>query len=115
MWQHYLCPCAVFTKTSEGFAPAYLAGIRHDLSQTTEIETLAEDLAQYHAEFADLYYRVEPAHWGEKYLQGLLLPIERKSIEPLALALAGAMSRLCNNSLGKTLGKQTCKIPGGTS
>ncbi len=35
MWQDRLRPCAVFTETSEGFAPYYLAGIRHDLSQTT--------------------------------------------------------------------------------
>ena len=35
MWQHRLCPCAVFTEASEGFAPHYLAEIRHDLSQTT--------------------------------------------------------------------------------
>ena len=35
MRQDHLRPCAVFTETSEGFAPYYLAGIRHDLSQTT--------------------------------------------------------------------------------
>jgi len=38
MWQDRLRPCAVFTETSEGFAPYYLAGIRHDLSQTTKQE-----------------------------------------------------------------------------
>jgi hypothetical protein len=37
MWQDRLRPCAVFTKTSEGFAPYYLAEIRHDLSQTTDM------------------------------------------------------------------------------
>jgi hypothetical protein len=40
MWQHYLRPCAVFTETSEGFAPHYLAEIRHDLSQTTSGEAV---------------------------------------------------------------------------
>ncbi len=35
MWQDRLRPCAVFTETSEGFAPYYLAGIRHDMRQTT--------------------------------------------------------------------------------
>src|SRR6266446_1825686 len=30
MWQDRLRPCAVFTETSERFAPYYLAGIRHD-------------------------------------------------------------------------------------
>jgi len=54
-----------------------------------EIAALAEELVQYHAAFAELYYRTEQAHWGLKYLQGLMLPMERKSIEPMALALAG--------------------------
>ena len=35
MWQNRLCPCAVFTETSEGFSPHYLAEIRHDMRQTT--------------------------------------------------------------------------------
>jgi hypothetical protein len=35
MWQDHGRPCAVFTKISELFAPYYLAGIRHDLRQTT--------------------------------------------------------------------------------
>ncbi len=29
-----------------------------------EIETLADELAAYHAEFADLYYRIEQAQLG---------------------------------------------------
>ena len=37
MWQDRLHPCAVFTATSGGFAPYYLAGIRYDLRQTTPI------------------------------------------------------------------------------
>jgi len=35
MWQNLLRHCTVFTETSEGFAPYYLAGIRHDMRQTT--------------------------------------------------------------------------------
>src|SRR5438874_9366767 len=35
MWQNLLRPSALFTKTSEVFAPYYLAGIRHDMRQTT--------------------------------------------------------------------------------
>ena len=54
-----------------------------------EIVALADELVHYHAAFADLYYRKEQAHWGYKYLQGLMLPIERTSIEPMALALDG--------------------------
>jgi SRSO17 transposase len=66
-----------------------------------EIEALAHDLVQYHAEFAELYYRVEQAHWGEKYLQGLLLPVERKSIEPLALALEGGKVQAMQQFIGQ--------------
>jgi hypothetical protein len=36
MWQGRLLHCVVFTKTSEEFAPYYLAEIRHDMRQTTE-------------------------------------------------------------------------------
>jgi hypothetical protein len=54
-----------------------------------EVEALAEELMDFHEPFADLYYRVEQAHWSYKYLQGLMLPIERKSIQPMALALEG--------------------------
>ena len=54
-----------------------------------EIESLADELAAYHAEFADLYYRVEQAYWGHRYLQGLIAPIESKTIQPMAMALEG--------------------------
>jgi len=39
MWQDHLRPCAVFPVTSEEFAPYYLAGIRHDIRQTTLLRT----------------------------------------------------------------------------
>jgi SRSO17 transposase len=52
-----------------------------------EVKGLADELVAYHAEFADLYYRVEQAHWGYKYLQGLIAPLESKSIQPMAMAL----------------------------
>jgi hypothetical protein len=29
-----------------------------------DVEKLADELVAYHAEFADLYYRGEQAHWG---------------------------------------------------
>jgi DDE superfamily endonuclease len=54
-----------------------------------ESEARAEPLLQYHAEFAPLSSRQAQAHWGEKYLQGLRRPLERKALEPLARALAG--------------------------
>ncbi len=52
-----------------------------------EVKGLADELVAYHGEFADLYYRVEQAHWGYMYLQGLIAPLESKSIQPMAMAL----------------------------
>ena len=40
MWQNLLRHCAVLTKVSEEFAPHYLAGIRHDMRQTTVVMVL---------------------------------------------------------------------------
>lgn len=54
-----------------------------------EVEGLVDELVAYHAEFADLYYRSEQAHWGYQYLQGLLAPIESKAIQPMAMELEG--------------------------
>ena len=66
-----------------------------------EIEALADELAKYHAEFADLYYRREQAHWGYKYLQGLMSPIERKAIQPMALALEGGDVQAMQQFIGQ--------------
>jgi SRSO17 transposase len=66
-----------------------------------EIEALADELVDYHAEFADLYYRVEQAHWGQKYLQGLMSPIERKAIQPMAMALEGGNVQAMQQFIGQ--------------
>jgi SRSO17 transposase len=66
-----------------------------------EIAELADELVDYHTEFADLYYRVEQAHWGYKYLQGLMLPIERKAIQPMALALKGGNIQAMQQFIGQ--------------
>ena len=66
-----------------------------------EIAALADALVEYHAAFADLYYRKEQAHWGLKYLQGLMLPIERKSIEPMAMALEGGDVQAMQQFIGQ--------------
>lgn len=66
-----------------------------------EIEALADELVEYHAEFADLFYRVEQAQWAHKYLQGLLLPLERKSIQPMALALEGGNIQAMQQFIGQ--------------
>jgi SRSO17 transposase len=66
-----------------------------------EIEALAEELMDFHETFAELYYRVEQAHWGYKYLQGLMLPIERKSIQPMALGLEGGNVQAMQQFIGQ--------------
>lgn len=66
-----------------------------------EIEELADELVDYHAQFADLYYRIEQAHWGYKYLQGLMLPIERKAVQPMAMALEGGNIQAMQQFIGQ--------------
>ena len=68
---------------------------------TEEVEALADELIDYHAEFAGLYYRVEQAHWGYKYLQGLMSPIERKAIQPIAMALEGGNIQAMQQFIGR--------------
>jgi SRSO17 transposase len=66
-----------------------------------EVEELADELVAYHAEFSDLYYRVEQAHWGYMYLQGLMAPIETKSIQPMAMALDGGNIQAMQQFIGQ--------------
>src|SRR5918998_5293709 len=54
-----------------------------------DVAALADELVAYHAEFAPLFHRAEQRTWARAYLQGQLLDLERKSIEPMALALQG--------------------------
>jgi SRSO17 transposase len=53
------------------------------------VEALAAELVAYHAHFAPLFQRSEQRKWALAYLHGQLLELERKSIEPMALALEG--------------------------
>ncbi len=66
-----------------------------------DIEALSDELVDYHAEFADLYYRVEQAHWGHKYLQGLMSPIERKAVQPMAMSLEGGNIQAMQQFIGQ--------------
>jgi len=52
-----------------------------------DVAALADELAAYHALFAPLFARTEQRRGALCYLQGPLLDLERKTIEPLALAL----------------------------
>jgi len=54
-----------------------------------DVEALADELVTYHAHFAPLFQRSEQRTWALAYLHGQLLELERKSIEPMALALEG--------------------------
>jgi len=57
---------------------------------TEEVNSLLDELQEYHAIYSPLFYRSEHRAWSQKYLHGLLLDIDRKSIEPIVLALQGA-------------------------
>jgi len=70
--------------------------------EPAEIEALAEELTAYHAEFAELYYRVEQAHWGHMYMQGLMAPLEKsKTIQPMAMALEGGNIQAMQQAVGQ--------------
>src|SRR5262245_8314329 len=51
-----------------------------------DVQALADDLLAYHAHFAPLFLREEQRQSALTYLHGQLLDLERKSIEPMALA-----------------------------
>lgn len=69
----------------------------HDLIETTprmelsvhDIEHLVEELRAYHAIYSPLFQRREQREAAHTYLQGLLAPLPRKSIEPMVLAVDG--------------------------
>src|SRR6266545_1595708 len=71
---------AVLTPPPSGRPPAINLAPR-------DLTALADELLAYHADFAPLGERAEQRHWALTYLQGQLLDLERKSIEPMALAL----------------------------
>jgi len=54
-----------------------------------DIELLLPELQQYHAIYSPLFRRREQREQSEQYLNGLLLDIKNKSIEPMILALVG--------------------------
>ncbi len=52
-----------------------------------DVEHLLEQLQNYHATFASLFQREEQRQQALHYMQGQMLNLERKSIEPMARAL----------------------------
>jgi SRSO17 transposase len=55
-----------------------------------DLTAMADDLKEYHRLFDDLFVRSEQRAWSAFYLRGQLSSIERKTIEPMVLALKGA-------------------------
>jgi len=54
-----------------------------------DTEHLAEALVAYHGAYADVYKRREQRDWAEFYVRGQLSDLERKTVEPMVLALQG--------------------------
>lgn len=54
-----------------------------------DITNLVDELRDYHAIYSPLFQRREQRDWAQTYLHGLLLDLERKSVEPIALTLCG--------------------------
>ena len=64
------------------------------------VAALHDELLAYHAAFAAHCCRAEQRHWALKYTEGQLLPLERKSIEPLADALGGGNVQAMQQFIG---------------
>src|SRR5918992_1877158 len=54
-----------------------------------DLEGIAEELVTYHALFHDLFQRREQREWSAFYLRGQLANLERKTVEPMVVALPG--------------------------
>jgi SRSO17 transposase len=54
-----------------------------------DAETLAEALVAYHGDYAALSKRRAQREWAECYVHGPLSDLERKTVEPMVLALKG--------------------------
>ena len=67
-----------------------------------DVERLAADLVAYHARFAPLFQRTEQRRASLLYLQGQLLDLERKTIEPLARAVVGGDVQALQQFIGQS-------------
>lgn len=52
-----------------------------------DAEPMAEAMVAYHTQFHDLFGRREQREWSAFYLRGHLSELERKTVDPMALAL----------------------------
>ena len=58
-----------------------------------DVAGLGDELDRYHQRFAAGFVRCEQRHWALKYSQRQMLDLERKSIEPMAVAVQGGNTR----------------------
>jgi SRSO17 transposase len=58
-----------------------------------DVADLADALRPYHAIYGEFFSRSESRTWAERYLHGLLSPLERKSVEPIVIAQLGASDK----------------------
>ena len=58
-----------------------------------DVADLADALRPYHAIYGEYFSRSESRTWAERYLHGLLSPLDRKSVEPLVIAQMGASEK----------------------
>jgi SRSO17 transposase len=58
-----------------------------------DVVDLADALRPYHASYGEFFSRSESRTWAERYLHGLLSPLERKSVEPIVIAQLGASDK----------------------
>jgi SRSO17 transposase len=88
------------TLRAPGLSPPPSARPPLDALTPEEVAGLHDELLAYHREFAPLFHREEQRHWALKYTEGQLLPLERKSIEPMADALAGGNVQAMQQFIG---------------
>lgn len=83
-----------------------LPEIRHDEGlypvpqfevEKIDIQGFMEELKKFHAVFHDCFSRSEPRENFFRYMVGQLSPLERKSIEPMALHVEGGIPRSMQN------------------
>jgi SRSO17 transposase len=55
-----------------------------------DVVDLADALRPYHAIYGEYFSRSESRTWAERYLHGLLSPLERTSVESIVIAQLGA-------------------------
>ena len=73
--------------------------------KVADFKKFEKELGAFVEDFAPELGRTERRYWCKLYLTGLLLDGERKSIEPMARRVLGAMSKPCSSLLTKVRGR----------